>query len=186
MRDWKQQFKIALTRFRIEHPIPISAPLFPRFRATLFLLWGVSVAGLVYGRFVSPGPEARTLSLLLTAASWLASLFIVLLHDPVTHIKLLLGQIVTLLLVGLFLPVLTITYSLFTYTGNIVTSIKLVWVVVAILLGYVTVYLFLRTFLLPFITRARYPAMVSSPLLFGLLVINYIAWFWPQILAIFL
>ncbi len=185
MRDWMQQLRITVARLKIEHPTLVPSPLFPRFQATFLLLWVVSIVGLLVGRFFDHAPSAHTLSMLLTAASWLTSVFILLIHDPLPRATLLLGQIITLIFALLLVPVGFVAYSIFILSGNIVLTIKLAWLVGALLLAYVTVQLFVRTFVLPLFSRRRYPGMFSCPVLFVLLVINYIWWNWASFVSWF-
>jgi hypothetical protein len=184
LRDWGHQARLSLARLKVEHPLLEEVPSFPRFRATLLIVWIIAIGSFFIGRSFSVGHTSYKISLALSALSWFAAVFILLLNDPLPRVKLLLGQIITLILSTIFVPVLAITYSFFIYSGPVATSVKLAWIGGTALFAYITLSLVLKTFILPLFDPKRYPGFMSAPFLFGLLIANYVAWHWVLILQV--
>jgi hypothetical protein len=175
VRQWFDKTRLALARYRVER-LNLA---FPKFRSTLLLLWVISIIGLLYGHVLVPAPQPQTVSVTLTAIGFLGAVFILALENPIERLKLLLLQIVAILLFLAFGVVSYFTYVLLFQTQTAVLgSIKITWitgsVVVALLTWRTIRHLFAR---LRETNDKSYPGMISAPILFVIVVANYI-WWW--------
>ena len=179
--DLFDRIKLSLARAKVAWPI---APAFPRFRATLLVLWLVSLCGLSYGHIVGPS-SGRTVSLVLTLLGWSGAVLIALLKDPKVHFRIMVGQSLSLVLTLVFVLLLIASYSVFFTMPEVLSTIKVTWFVGIFLIGY---------FVLRFLFRAfrqssdipYYPGRISSALLLVVLLINIGWWFGVPIIRQFL
>ncbi len=175
LRNVWDKSRLFFARYKVER----LSLAFPKFRSTLLLLWIMSLAGLSYGHIISNSPQPRTVSLLLSLVAWLGTVLIVCLRNPWERIKLLSLQILALLLLLAFGVTMYVTYLvLFTPRNAVITSLHYAWIGASLLLAYMTWRAITHFFHnLRQVTEKSYPGMMTSPLLFVLLAINYI-WWW--------
>ncbi len=177
------QTKLFFARLKIGRP---NLPIFPQFKTTLVLLWLVSVSGMLYGHLVLKLPDGQSLSYLCTLLAWGGALLILLLRQTYVRFKILLGQMFALFLAMFFVSTLPIAYSLTYYATNPAPSIKIAWFTGALILGGVSFVLVWRSFVRSrLLFESPYPGFRSAPLLFLVVMVNYLWWHWPFLISWF-
>jgi hypothetical protein len=183
INDFTNQTKLFFTRLKIGRP---SLPIFPQFKTTLVLLWLVSVIGMLYGHLVLKLPDGQSLSYLCTLLAWGGALLILLLRQTYVRFKILLSQTASLFLAVLFVATLPIAYSLTYYATNPPLSIQIAWLSGVVILGCVAFMLVWRSFVRSrLLFESPYPGFRSAPLLFLVVMVNYVWWQWPFLVSWF-
>jgi hypothetical protein len=169
------------TRLKLEGSF---LPTFPRFRATLTLLLFLGIGALSYGHLWDKSPQNQNLSLTLSVIAWGGAFLIGLLQSPLKRIRTFLAQVFSIILAVLFVLAAMVCYQMFFVATQFPVSVQYAWLVGTVLLGYMTLRVLAEGFG-RFINNneGRFPGLITSPVLFTLLVVNYIWWLWPTISA---
>ncbi len=176
MINFISRLRLFFARMRIDGPI---APVIPRFRTTLSFLWGMAILGLLIGHVFYL--QGRTLSLILSVASWVVAFLIILIKDSWLRFKIFLRQMRSLLLLFFLGVILVLTSQVVTFS-NLAISVKVAWFCASFLLTIISLVSLVRTFLLHSRRESEnYPGKLSAPLLLILLLVNYLWWLWPSI-----
>ncbi len=174
IKQWWERGRILFARYRAER-LPLATP---KFRSTLFVLWLLGLFALGYGRWYGKDVHSQTWSLILSGVGFLGAVTIVLLKNPWTRFKLLFLQILSVLLLFAFGGVAYVTYLiLFHANGAVQLVVQLVWIGGLVLLAFIT-WRVVRRFFDQLETAAEvgYPGVATAPILFMLLVANYVGW----------
>jgi hypothetical protein len=181
MLHFVERLELLIARARIERPSLLVAP---QFRATLVVLWLISLASIVYPHIINPGGGLRALSIALSGGAWVGSVIILLLAHPKLRLQRLLTQITATLLIILTVFVTSVGFVAIFNNSFASFSLRIIWVVMTALLGLVALVAVVRGFLRrPVGEDGPYPAMHSAPGLFILWAANAAWWFWSQLLA---
>lgn len=181
MVKFVERLELLIARARIERP---SLLVSPQFRATLFVLWLISLASIIYPRVIPSGDGFRALSIGLSGGAWIGSVIILLLAHPKSRVKRLMTQVIATLLVVLTLFVFSVGVVAIFQNPFASLSLRVIWIIMTALLGFVALLATVRGFLRrPIGEDGPYPAMHSAPGLFVIFVANAAWWFWSQLLV---
>lgn len=178
--DIRHSMQLLWTRLKIEGSF---LPTFPRFRATLTILLLVGLVALFMGPATGRTSDNQNLALVLSLIAWGGSFLISLLNNPLKRAKTFLSQIMSLVLAILLGLALVVSYQII-FVSDFPVSIQYAWLIGTILLAAITVRVLSASFgRFILSSEGRYPGLISSPVLFALLIINYLWWQWPMILG---
>lgn len=181
MNQFLDSIRVFIAKLRVDFP----SMALPRFTTTFALFWGLAFLGLLYGHVFFVSPQARAVSLFLSAAGAVGAVFVILLHDPWYRLKILLNQVFALALLFAFLIVASITYSITQVVANVSPSIQFAWMVGSVLLAYISLRaVFGAFFNLSRMTDIVYPGMRSTAILLFLFFVNYLWWSWEVIRSV--
>lgn len=181
MVKFVERLELLIARARIERPSLLVAP---QFRATLFVLWLISVASIIYPHVIHPNDGLRTLSIALSGGAWIGSVIILLLANPKSRIKRLMAQMLATIVTLLTVFVLSVGIVAIFENPFASLSLRVIWIIMTGFLGFVALLAIIRGFLRhPVGEDGPYPAMHSAPGLFIMWAMNVSWWFWSQLLS---
>lgn len=175
-QDPWDRLRIFFTRLKIEFP---ALATFPRFRTTLAVLGLLGVYGLLHGHVVIRSTDGQSLSLAISLASWLGTTFIVLLRNPITRLKVLILQLVSIILVAGFVVALLVAYTMWFSVSHSPDSLRIAWLGATALLAYLAFQTLFRAFIAVDYRESGYPGRRTAPFFFFLAICNALWWYWP-------